>query len=183
MLALSASELACSTDPTPQMNSTALTHRVKAISSLNTAISQGISCYEEGNAMLATCFTLLFQSCLIEDGLTEYMMFIRGTVSVGMQMGMKGMTFLFEKIFDAEQLEQVDPLMKKADLIESRVVQAACRSFESMAHLCTNNLELEAYKILYGIARALITSSRDGELQLAPIPFQTYSLHYHLPQI
>lgn len=99
MLALSASELATTTDPTPQMNSVALTHRVKAISSLNTAISRGIAGFEEGNAMLASCFALLFQSCLLEDGLIEFMMFIRGTVSVGFTMGSRRMKILFDRLF------------------------------------------------------------------------------------
>lgn len=114
--------------------------------------------------MIATCFTLLFQSCLLEDGLVEYMTFIRGTLCIGMQMGMRKMRFLFDKIFEQEQLEQIDPVMKEASLIQSEVVQAACRSFEKLQHLCTAKVEIEVYNLLYGIARTLITSSRDGKL-------------------
>jgi hypothetical protein len=163
MLALSASELACSTDPTPEMNSTALTHRVKSISSLNRAVARGITCYQEGNAMLATCFSLLFQSCLLDDGLNEYMMFIRGMISIGFNMGGRRMQFIFTRLFDQEQLEQVDPLMKSAPLIQADVVGAANRSFENFAPLCIRKVELDVYKVLSGIARALITSSRDGK--------------------
>lgn len=163
MLALSGSELACTTDPTPEMHSTALTHRVKAISALNSAVARGIQSYEEGNAMLATCFSLLFQSCLLEDGLMEYMMFIRGTVSIGFSMGARRMKFIFERIFDDQQLNQVDPSMHAAPLINADVVASACRSFERFKHLCKRKVEIDVYVILSGIANSLITSSRDGK--------------------
>jgi hypothetical protein len=163
MLALSASDIVCTTDPSPELHSTALAHRIKAITSLNNAITVGISSYEEGNAMIATCFALLFQSCLIDDGLVEYMTFIRGTLVVAIQMGMRRMRFLFDKIFADQQLEIVEPAIRAAPLVESEKVTAACRSFEKFGHLCQTQLEIEVYTILFGIARALITSSRDGK--------------------
>jgi len=86
MLALSASELASSRTSTQSQSSeltnTGLGHRVKAITALNTAISASIQSFEQGNAMLATCFILLFQSVLMDDGLIEYMSFIRGVIAV-----------------------------------------------------------------------------------------------------
>lgn len=163
MLALSASELACTAEPTMDMHSTALTHRVKSISSLNAAVARGIQSYEEGNAMLATCFSLLFQSCLLEDGLSEYMMFIRGTVSVGYSMGARRMKFVFEKLFDDQQLAQVDPEMNAAPLINAEVAASANRSFERFKHLCVHKVEVDVYIILSGIASSLITSSKDGK--------------------
>jgi len=169
MLALSASELASTTDPTIDMHSTALTHRVKAISTLNAAVARGIQGFEEGNAMLAACFSLLFQSCLLEDGLSEYMMFIRGTVSIGYSMGAQRMRFIFEKIFDQEQLEQIDPEMHQAPLIDPRFVASACRSFENFKHLCQHKVEIDVYVVLSGIASSLITSSRDGEFPFSLI--------------
>jgi len=86
MLALSASELAIS--PTSnEIYSSQLTHigldyRVKAITALSVAISTPLKSFEQANAMLATCFVLLFQSVLMEDGLIEYMSFIRGVIAV-----------------------------------------------------------------------------------------------------
>lgn len=165
MLALSASELNKVVDPSPEMLSIALSHRVKAITSLNKAISQGINIYEEGNAMIAACYSLLFQSCLLEDGLMEYMMFIRGTVSIGWSMGMRGMKFVFEKFFDEEQLKQVDPDMKTAPLVRADVVAACCRSFERFQTLCVKKVEIDVYTVLVRIARTLVTSSWEGSSQ------------------
>ncbi len=76
-------------------------------------------------------------------------------------MGMRRMRFLFDKIFADQQPEMVE--LRAAPLIESEKVTAACRSFEKFGHLCQTQLEIEVYTILFGIARALITSSRDGK--------------------
>jgi len=87
MLALSASDLA---DPNngrdiqsaADLTNTALNYRVKAITALKRALSAPQQSFEQGNAMLATCFSLLFQSVLLDDGLIEYMTFIRGVIAV-----------------------------------------------------------------------------------------------------
>lgn len=166
MLALSASDLAAGKEQTPdgsQLTSVALAHRVKAISALNDAITVGIHRFEQGNAMLATCFVLLFQSTLIDDGLVEYMTFIRGTIAVGIQMGCKRMKFLFDNLFGDQSFKQVAEAISATALIKPEVVAAACRSFERFSHMCQSKIEVEVYTILFGIARSLTSSSRDGK--------------------
>lgn len=167
MLALSASELA-EKDPNPitsqELSCTAISHRVTAISRLNAAITAGLANFEQGNAMLATCFSLLFQSVLLEDGLLEYMTFIRGATTVGYQMGIKQQRILFEKLFDqAEIPEPVDNLMMAAPLVHPKLVRKALDSLERVEPLCQHPVEIEVYRMLYEIARSLITSSRDGK--------------------
>jgi hypothetical protein len=163
MLALAASELAEQHPESSQLSCTAMSHRVKAIGALNTAISSGMTHFEQGNAMLATCFTMIFQSVLIEDGLAEYLTFIRGTIVVGIQMGIKKMHILFDRLFGDRDLESIDPKMKAASLIEPELVRIAIRSLEKIAPLCKSRLEIEVYGMLLSIARALVTSSRDGK--------------------
>jgi hypothetical protein len=143
-----------------------MANRVKAIGSLNAAISSGLTRSEQGNAMLATCFALTFQSVLIDDGLTEYMTFIRGTVVVGIQMSTKGLNILFHHLFGDKSLEQIDPYMKAASLIDPELVRAALRSLEKIGLLCKSRLEIEVYGLLLSAARALVTSSRDGAFPL-----------------
>lgn len=169
MLALGASDLAVeSPDPLSpeaktQLSTTALSHRVQAISCLNAAILRGINRFEDGNAMLATCYALLFQSVFLEDGLAEYMSFIRGTVAVGMQMGMKGMKVLFDQLFEDKDLKVIEPAMLKAPLIDSGLVRLALESLERIEPLCQTKVEREMYGMLLSTARALITSSHDGK--------------------
>jgi len=163
MLALAASDLAEQYPESSHLSCTAMSHRVKAIGALNAAISSGMSHFEQGNAMLATCFTMIFQSVLIEDGLAEYLTFIRGTIVVGVQMGMKRMHVLFDQLFENRDMEKIDPRMKAAPLIEPELVRVAIRSLEKLAPLCKSKVEIEVYGGLLSIARALVTSSRDGE--------------------
>jgi hypothetical protein len=172
MLALSASDLAFGKENTPdgsQLAAVALGHRVKAISALNCAITVGLDRFEQANAMLATCFALLFQSTLINDGLIEYMTFFRGTIALSIQMGVRRMKFLFQNLFGGQSFQQIEGAISSAPLIKPEVVAACCRSFERFAHLCRSNIETEVYTILYGIAQSLRTSSRDGKPSVSSI--------------
>ncbi|KAH7407986.1 hypothetical protein BKA64DRAFT_706389 [Cadophora sp. MPI-SDFR-AT-0126] len=165
MLALSAADIAAKKDE-PEMKVIAMTHRVKSIESLNKAIDNGIKTYLQGNAMLATCFALLFHSVFITDGLGEYMSFIRGTVAIGMKMGQGRMKFLFEKAFGDEQMEFIGPALKLAPLVHTDVSRAACRSLEKFGFLCERGYELMLYGALLSMARNLVTSSQDAYMEL-----------------
>jgi hypothetical protein len=164
MLALSASNLVANGSPTesPDMLCTAIAHRLKAISGLNQAISTGINSFEQGNAMLATCFILLFQSTMIADGLVEYMTFIRGTIAVGTSMGMKKMKFLFHELWVNRSADSLEADLSQTPLIDGDLARSACRSIENLAGLCRSKGEVQIYGSLLMTARALITSSRDG---------------------
>ncbi|RDL38002.1 uncharacterized protein BP5553_05435 [Venustampulla echinocandica] len=188
MLALGASDLADhETDPSKasELKCAAMSHRVQAISSLNAGISAGLTRFEQGNAMLATCFALLFQSVLLSDGLAEYMTFIRGTVAVGIQMGMKGMHVLFDRLFHGREMEIVDPLITKAPLITPHLARAAIRSLEKVGPLCKSVVEVKLYGMLLTTARALVTSSRDAYLELGKIygAFSYYMPHSEFAEL
>jgi hypothetical protein len=176
MLALSASDIACNTED-KGLAVVAMTHRVKAIEAFNLAVGQGLTTYEQGNAMLATCFALLFQSTLLNDGLSEYMSFIRGCIAIGIQMATKRFKFMFVKLFGDDQLEELDPLLQNAGLIDPHVVSLACRSLEKMAPLCKTKVELSVYALLLSMARNLVTSSRDGLCLISSRPYVGSWMH------
>lgn len=171
MLALAASDLATgngniSPSDRSQLTSVALGHRVKAISTLNNAIAYGIEDFRRGNAMLATCFALIFQSTLIEDGFIEYMTFIRGTIAVGIQMGMSKMKFLFMNLFGDQGgggSNGLGPALAATPLIEPAVAASSCRSFERFEHLCQTKVEKEIHTLLYNTACSLKISSQEGK--------------------
>jgi hypothetical protein len=162
MLALSASDIARSQPASSDLTHAALAYRLKAVTSLNTAMSIGIQSFEQGNAMLATCYNLFVQSTLIDDGLIEYMTFIRGCIIVGLQMLAKNMKFLFHSMWGDENIASLSPSLKVAPLIDAHRVKAACTSLEGFNHLCVRKAEIEVYGLLLGTARALFTSSQDG---------------------
>ncbi|TGO65597.1 hypothetical protein BOTNAR_0077g00240 [Botryotinia narcissicola] len=169
MLALSASDLI--SDPTASTSSrnhtcTAIHHRIKAIASLNTAISSGVNSFEEGNAMLATCFILLFQSTLISDGLVEYMTFIRGTIAIATCMGSQQIKFIFHELWGKQGVNSMDLALQQSPLINGELAKSACRSIESLLPLCKAQGELDMYGALLITARSLITSSKDVKFPL-----------------
>ena len=167
MLALSASDLA-SAAGSQELTVTAMSHRVKSIKALKNSISDGLNCFEQGNAMLATSFALLFQSTLMHDGLAECMAFTRGIMAVGVHMEQKKLKPLFVKFFGDEQMDQIGPALQAAPLIDVSVVSGACRSLEKIGPLCQMQVEVRVYGILLTVARNLVTSSWGGESPLHP---------------
>lgn len=82
ILGLAASEL-IATDAS--LAEAAMVHRLKSIQAIKrklAASNQGIT-YAEGNALIATCFALTFQSVILEDGskqISDYILYPRPTV-------------------------------------------------------------------------------------------------------
>jgi hypothetical protein len=162
MLGLSASDLVSPADDRG-LSTTAIAHRVKAIEALNKAVAEGVTCWEQGNAMLATCFALLFQSVFLHDGLTDYISFLRGVVAIAMQLSQKKMKFVFTKFFPGDQLKMVEPGLATVPLMNYDTASAASRSLEKMSFLCKTQIEIGIYGLLLNIARNLSTSARECE--------------------
>lgn len=162
MLGLSASDISVTPTMTSDLTCSAMSHRVQAIKSLNQALSNGLHTAEEGNAMLATCYALLFQSVLIDDGLSEFMSFLRGILVVASNMGCKRMKFLFHSFLGSEQFAMMEPHLDGAPGLNPELVDAACRSLEAFSSLCQQNYEKIYHDTLLKTARALFTSSREG---------------------
>ena len=163
MLGLSASDLTTKVTQTSELTYSAMSHRVQAIKSLNQALSNGLHTFEEGNAMLATCYALLFQSVLLEDGLAEYMSFIRGCVLIAQNMGCKRMKFLFHSVLVKDSLAKMEPHLKDGPEVNPGPVDAACNSLEAFKPLCQRDYEKTFHGSLLKTAQALYTSSRNGK--------------------
>lgn len=174
ILALSAQDLADTQPPCRELQHTALSYRVRAITSLNEAISHPDLSVGQGNAMLATCFVLLFQSVYLADGLVEYMSFLRGVIAVSIHMGMNRMNFLFSNMFD--QAAVVQESLRDIQLINPDLARGACRSLEQLDSLVSNPREVEYYGYLLSAARALFTSSSDAYGNLSKI-YALFSYH------
>lgn len=65
--------------PSPEYEKDALTHRGHAISGLNTCMAKTSNYeYGEADAMLATCYALTFQAAYMVDGLSDFVVMVRG---------------------------------------------------------------------------------------------------------
>lgn len=145
----------------------AMNHRIKAIKAIKkrlTDASKMETTYEEANALVATCFALTFQSVSLEDGLAEYMTFIRGIVIVGMQMMFKSIKPLFSNLFESNQDEVMAPYMEGLPLIEKGWAEAAVESITNLGPLCTRQVEIEYHEQLLNVASQLPTNSFEGTL-------------------
>lgn len=64
--------------PLPEYEKDALTHRGHAIKGLNTCMAKSKHEYGEADAMLATCYALTFQAAYMADGLSDFVVMVRG---------------------------------------------------------------------------------------------------------
>ncbi|KAF4461811.1 Sterol uptake control 2 [Fusarium albosuccineum] len=80
MLGLAASHLSMSN--ITDYSSDALSHRVRAIKLLNTALSKPCSSKAEADARFATIMALTFQSSYMPEGMVEFLVMLRGCTVV-----------------------------------------------------------------------------------------------------
>jgi hypothetical protein len=137
-------------------------HRIHAIKSLNRALSSGLQSLEDGNAMIATCYILVYQSTLIDEGLSEYLTFVRGTVLVPLQMACKGLKFLFQNLFNEDEIEMSRPYLQRMAPVDLKLVDAAYTSLEALAPLCERESEKMIREETLGIVRNFYLSPCDG---------------------
>jgi hypothetical protein len=163
MLGLAASDLLETGAKNPELKCSAIAHRLKAVRSLKETLVKGSHTFEEANAIVAALFNLLFQACHFDDGMTEFMTFIRGAVLVGSYMGCHRIRFLFNPIMAEEQLAKLEPGLNSAPTINSELVNAAIVSLEAFEPLCQRDYEKSFFNSLLQTARTLLVSPRDCE--------------------
>lgn len=174
MLALAASELSLidrrkSPERALALQHTSIYHRSRAVSSLSRATQRGIPSSAEGNAMLATILSLIFQSTFLADGLVEYMSFIRGAIVVSSQMDKQGLAFLFRNAnSEGGSPGEDEGQIVDAPLLDCEVTRGSVRSLERVTELCQTKLEKTVWKILMDAARPLQVSSAGGIFPFLP---------------
>jgi hypothetical protein len=175
ILGYSASTLLC-TDRS--LAATAMDHRLKAIRSIKRVLADvpQTDFYEQGNALMATCFALTYQSVLLDDGMIEYMTFIRGLVIVAIQMYIKGSKLMFGELLGEKQTEKLAPFMKALPLIEKdwtdRAV-AGIRGLEGLVIQEGREVERRYWELILKMGEELKVSSWQGLLPL----FALFSVH------
>jgi hypothetical protein len=163
MLALSASDIeATSKKPSTELAQAAISHRILALKYFNSALSAGLHTFEEGNAMLATCWVLQYQSILIDEGLSEYLTFVRGCVLVPLHMAGQDLKFIFKNLLSDDEMEKIRPFLQDLPAVDSRSVDAACASLKSLGPLCDREAEKKTQERLLELARKFYLSSCDG---------------------
>jgi hypothetical protein len=153
----------------PSLVSSAMGHRVKAIKAIKRSLSEmpkASSTYEEANALVATCFALTFQSVMLDDGLAEFMTFIRGILIVGMQMWMKGLKPIFANMIAQDSQSLLAPFMEALPLIQKEWTDGAVAAIEALRPLCQDPVEIEYHELILDMAQNLYVSSFGGKCTL-----------------
>ncbi|KAI0424909.1 C6 zinc finger protein [Xylaria sp. FL1042] len=158
ILGLAASDL-MSQDPS--LVTFAMAHRLKAIKAIKKALTDvpKTNTFEEGNALLATCYALTFQSVMLDDGMAEFMTFCRGIVIVAIQMCCKGAKFIFTNFLGDERMGALQPLIESIPPIHKEWTDMAVANIAALEPLCQKQVEIEYYQLITDIAKALYTSS------------------------
>lgn len=143
----------------------AMGHRVKAIKAIKKRLAEtsktAIS-YEEANAMVATCYALTFQSVSLDDGLAEFMTFIRGIMIIGMQMMFRGIQPIFGNMDEKDTDAILEPLMSNLPLIQKAWADSALEAVMNLKHLCLEQVEIAYQEALVEIVQNLYINSWDA---------------------
>ncbi|EOO00020.1 putative c6 transcription factor protein [Phaeoacremonium minimum UCRPA7] len=158
ILGLAASELI---DDDPSLVTAAMTHRLKAIKAIKKTLADAsrANTFEEGNALMATCFALTFQSVILDDGMAEYMTFIRGIMIVATQMYQKGAKFLFTNWIGEDQKALMKPKLEKIPLVNRDWVDSAATAVQSLGPICTEPVAKKYHELLLVMITQLYQSS------------------------
>lgn len=150
----------------PSLLAFAMAHRVKAIKAIKKSLAelpkQRGTTSEHANALIATCFALTFQSVTFEDGMAEYMTFIRGILIIGTQMWIKGIKPIFVNIIEQDSRSILEPKMAELPLIQKEWADGAVEAIGGLRHLCRDVVEIEYHDLLMEMATKLHTSSWEG---------------------
>ncbi|CAK7223583.1 hypothetical protein SCUCBS95973_005228 [Sporothrix curviconia] len=123
----------------------------------------GTPMFEEGNALMATCLALTFQSVALDDGMAEYMTFIRGIIVVAIQMYLKGARIMFRNLLGSEQTELLRPAIEPMSAIDRRWSMAALAAIQNLAPLCVGDSIATTYHALVvKMAEALLVSPMEA---------------------
>lgn len=152
----------------PSLLAFAMAHRVKAIKAIKKSLAelpkQRGTTPEHANALIATCFALTFQSVTFEDGMAEYMTFIRGILIIGTQMYIKGIKPIFVNLMGQDSSAVLEPKMVDLPLIRTEWADGAVEAIGGLRGLCRDGVEVEYFELLLDMATKLHTSSWKGKL-------------------
>jgi hypothetical protein len=144
-----------------QLNYIALQHRMLAIKGSNEAISRSIQTGSDGDALLASCYCLAFQSSYMVDGMQDCFRLLRGCKMIDLQLRMRNlpMAFFLPQVchFDIMQLRLVD-----LPIIEPEILDGAKVSLQLLLPRLEDPSHCSLYPLLLEVIETLRFSSLKG---------------------
>lgn len=154
----------------------ALMHRGHAINGLNRALAQSQHTgYGEADAMLATCYALTFQSTYMNDGLQDFITFVRGCALATGKIRDENAPTAFNLTPD-QHVKIMEARFRDLPSINPSVVSSGLEAIKQIQSYVHNDAEHAFYRALHDIFTALQRSSGEGYLQFV----EMYSMWYDM---
>jgi Fungal specific transcription factor domain len=161
LLALGASHLGSVSPENSKYHKAALTHRIRAISGLKKAMPQARGVYGESDAILATCYALLYQSASIADGMADFITFVRGCMLAKTKFQEDGSKTAFDLTPD-KHFQMVEHYVRRLPNVDSSLIQDGLEALDALQPHLLGPPEVQLYRALRGVLTGLHNSSEVG---------------------
>jgi hypothetical protein len=161
MLGLAATCLTTTTDV--DYSSLAISHRLMAITGLNKALSKASWTSSDGDAIVAACYALTFQSSYMKDGIFEFLTMVRGCGLVSLRLINDNVDVSFSIRAD-DHLDYMKSRLDNLPDIDADLLKGSVSSFDRLLPLCEGlDAHLSFCQLLRDCADTIMVDSREGK--------------------
>lgn len=147
--------------PLPEYEKDALTHRGHAINGLNTCMAKSKHEYGEADAMLATCYALTFQAAYMTDGLSDFVVMVRGCALATSKIRLENAPTAFNLEPDRHH-DIIRPKLQSLPTLNADHISQGLTALDEVQVYLENEAEHKFYQSLRAIFLALQDSSAAG---------------------
>ncbi|OBU00771.2 hypothetical protein VE01_01237 [Pseudogymnoascus verrucosus] len=166
MLGLAATHLSAITNV--DYSDAALSHRVRAIEGFNKALSKKPEKEPDGDALLATMYSLTFQSAFMSDSLIEFLIMVRGCVMLSGQL-LSQSSIAFFVIDWYSHLRYMEPRLDDLPFVDMALAEGAEASLEALNFVLEDEVNSFYYSELTNVVSGIKASSKLGYWRLVGI--------------
>ena len=163
MLGLAATHLTAITNV--DYSEAALSHRVRAIQGFNKALSKKPEKEPDGDALLATMYSLTFQSAFMSDSLMEFLIKVRGCVMLSGQLESQS-SIAFFVIDWYSHLRYMEPRLDNLPFVDTSLAEGAAVSLEALSFVLEDEVNSFYYHELTNVVSGIKASSKLGKSSL-----------------
>ena len=174
MLALGASHLD-RIAPVAEHTTKAIVHRGHAMAGLSRALAKSEREYGEGDAMVATCYALTFQSTYMSDGLFDFITMVRGCALITGKIREEQAQTAFN-LQPEWHFKLMEPRMKDLPIVHQPLLDSGIAALEETRQFLVTRTDHHFHGALMKVLHGLSRTSREGYTSFILV----YALWYEL---
>jgi hypothetical protein len=136
----------------------AIRHRILALKGSNEAISKTHRTGSDGDALLASCYLLAFQSSYMIDGMQEFFQMVRGCSLLNVQLKNENLPMAFF-LKENDHFEFMQERLMHLPTINPELVESAEKSLAACVPILDSSICMQFYQVLAEIVESLKLSS------------------------